>query len=136
VEAQLSTFGGCDQRIMIGSFSPCSMANDKCRPGVAFLIWIRSSRFGPISEQSSINETMLTNTFWPDHRDPGRRDDLHSRGQGRQAGAFHPGQEGADPLSISPELLDQVDEIARRKHLSRAALVTVWLGDCVAQEAA
>jgi hypothetical protein len=29
-------------------------------------------------------------------------------------------------LSISPELLDQVDEIARRKHLSRAGLATAW----------
>ncbi len=38
-------------------------------------------------------------------------------------------------LSIAPELLDQVDAIARRKHLSRAALLTVWLGEKVEQEA-
>jgi hypothetical protein len=49
---------------------------------------------------------------------------------------FIRGKKAQITLSISPELLDQVDEIARRKHLSRAALVTVWLGDCVAKEAA
>jgi hypothetical protein len=32
-------------------------------------------------------------------------------------------------LSIAPELLDRVDEIAHRKHLSRAALLTVWIND-------
>jgi hypothetical protein len=39
-------------------------------------------------------------------------------------------------LSIAPELLMQVDAIAQRKHLSRAALLTVWLGEKVQQEAA
>ena len=37
-------------------------------------------------------------------------------------------------LSIAPELLEQVDEIARRKHLSRAALLTVWINDRLEQE--
>lgn len=37
-------------------------------------------------------------------------------------------------LSISPELLDQVDEIAQRKHLSRAALLTEWINDQLEQE--
>jgi hypothetical protein len=39
-------------------------------------------------------------------------------------------------LSIAPELLMQVDAIAQRKHLSRAALLTVWLGERVQQELA
>jgi hypothetical protein len=38
-------------------------------------------------------------------------------------------------LSIAPELLRQVDAIAHRRHLSRAALLTVWLGEKVEQEA-
>lgn len=37
-------------------------------------------------------------------------------------------------LSISPELLAEVDEFAQRKHLSRAALLTVWITDRIAQE--
>lgn len=32
-------------------------------------------------------------------------------------------------LSIAPELLDRVDEVAQRKHLSRAALMTTVLND-------
>ncbi len=39
-------------------------------------------------------------------------------------------------LSIAPELLEQVDEIAHRQHLSRAALLTVWINDRLKQEAA
>ena len=39
-------------------------------------------------------------------------------------------------LSIAPELLRQVDAIAKRKHLSRAALITVCLGELVEKEAA
>jgi hypothetical protein len=37
-------------------------------------------------------------------------------------------------LSISPDLLNQVDEVAQRKHLSRAALLTVWINDRLEQE--
>jgi hypothetical protein len=37
-------------------------------------------------------------------------------------------------LSIAAELLRQVDAIAQRKHLSGAALLTVWLGERVQQE--
>lgn len=37
-------------------------------------------------------------------------------------------------LSISPDLLAQVDEAARRRHLSRAAMLTVWIGDALARE--
>jgi hypothetical protein len=32
-------------------------------------------------------------------------------------------------LSIAPELLEQVDILARAQHLSRAALLTVWIND-------
>ena len=39
-------------------------------------------------------------------------------------------------LSIAPELLKAVDAIAHRKHMTRAALVTLWLGDRVEQDAA
>ena len=37
-------------------------------------------------------------------------------------------------LSIAPDLLREVDAIAQRKHLSRAALLTVWLGEKVEQD--
>jgi hypothetical protein len=37
-------------------------------------------------------------------------------------------------LSISPELLEQVDAVANRKHLSRAALLTVWINNQLEQE--
>jgi hypothetical protein len=37
-------------------------------------------------------------------------------------------------LSISPELLEQVDAVAHRRHLSRAALLTVWINDRLEQE--
>lgn len=39
-------------------------------------------------------------------------------------------------FSIAPELLERIDEIARRQHLSRAALLTVWINDRLKQEAA
>ncbi len=39
-------------------------------------------------------------------------------------------------VTIAPELLAQVDAIAHRKHLSRAALLTVWRGEKVQQDAA
>ncbi len=39
-------------------------------------------------------------------------------------------------FSIAPELLERIDAIAHRKHLSRAALLTVWINDRLEQEAA
>jgi hypothetical protein len=39
-------------------------------------------------------------------------------------------------LSISPRLLDRVDVVARRKEISRAALLTLWIGDALDREAA
>jgi hypothetical protein len=38
-------------------------------------------------------------------------------------------------LSIAPELLERIDEAARRKYVSRAALVAMWLNDRLEQEA-
>ena len=37
-------------------------------------------------------------------------------------------------FSIAPELLERIDAIAQRKHLSRAALLTVWINDRLDQE--
>jgi hypothetical protein len=37
-------------------------------------------------------------------------------------------------LTISPALLDRVDEVVRRKEISRAALLTLWIGDGLAKE--
>jgi len=39
-------------------------------------------------------------------------------------------------LSISPRLLDRVDAVARRKEISRAALLTLWIGDGLDRDAA
>jgi hypothetical protein len=39
-------------------------------------------------------------------------------------------------LSISPGLLKRVDEVARQKEVSRAALLTIWIGDALARGAA
>ena len=39
-------------------------------------------------------------------------------------------------LSISPDLLEEVDQVARREHLSRAALLTVFINDELRQRAA
>jgi hypothetical protein len=55
---------------------------------------------------------------------------------GIQAARWVRGNRTQITLSIAPELLTQVDAIARRKHLSRAALLTVWLGEKVEHEAA
>jgi hypothetical protein len=38
-------------------------------------------------------------------------------------------------LSISPKLLERLDEVAQRNYLSRAALLTVWINKCLEQEA-
>jgi hypothetical protein len=38
-------------------------------------------------------------------------------------------------LSIAPELLRQVDAIAQREHLSRAALLTVWINEQIRRDA-
>ena len=55
---------------------------------------------------------------------------------GKQAARSVGGNRTQITLSIAPELLSQVDAIAHRKHLNRAALLTVWLGEKVEQEAA
>jgi len=37
-------------------------------------------------------------------------------------------------LSIAPELLERVDAAARERHVSRAALLTLWIGDALRRE--
>lgn len=37
-------------------------------------------------------------------------------------------------VSLAPELLEQLDEIARRKHLNRSSLLTVWINEMLARE--
>jgi hypothetical protein len=37
-------------------------------------------------------------------------------------------------VSLAPELLDRLDEIAARKHLNRSAMLTIWIGEAVARE--
>ena len=39
-------------------------------------------------------------------------------------------------LSIAPELLERIDDAARRNYVSRAALVAMWLSDRLEQETA
>lgn len=63
-----------------------------------------------------------------------RGTDRSRAGPAEQAGRWVRGNRTQITLSIAPELLRQVDAIAQRKHLSRAALLTVWLGEKVEQE--
>ncbi len=37
-------------------------------------------------------------------------------------------------ISLAPELLDQLDQIAARKHLNRSAMLTVLIGEALARE--
>jgi hypothetical protein len=37
-------------------------------------------------------------------------------------------------ISLAPELLDQLDQIATRKHLNRSAMLTVLIGEALARE--
>jgi hypothetical protein len=37
-------------------------------------------------------------------------------------------------VSLAPELLDQLDQVANRKHLNRSAMLTVLIGDALARE--
>jgi hypothetical protein len=52
-----------------------------------------------------------------------------------RAGRWQRGSRTQLTLSIAPELLERVDEIAHRKHLSRSALLTVWINDRLEHEA-
>jgi hypothetical protein len=38
-------------------------------------------------------------------------------------------------FSVDPGLLERIDEVAKRKYLSRAALMTLWLNERLEQEA-
>jgi metal-responsive CopG/Arc/MetJ family transcriptional regulator len=37
-------------------------------------------------------------------------------------------------ISLAPELLDQLDQVANRKHLNRSAMLTVLIGDALARD--
>jgi hypothetical protein len=37
-------------------------------------------------------------------------------------------------ISLAPELLDQLDQIATRKHLNRSAMLTVLIGEALARD--
>jgi hypothetical protein len=39
-------------------------------------------------------------------------------------------------LSIAPDLMQRVDDIARRENLSRAALLTVWINGALRRDGA
>jgi len=53
---------------------------------------------------------------------------------GERPGRWVRGTRTQITLSVAPDLLRQVDTIARRKHLGQDALLTVWLGQKVEQE--
>ena len=52
----------------------------------------------------------------------------------KPGGRWQRGNKTQITVSIAPELLDRVDAVAHRKHLSRAALLTVWINDRLEQE--
>ena len=51
-----------------------------------------------------------------------------------KAGRWQRGTKTQITLSIAPELLERIDDVARRKYVSRAALVAMWLNDRLEQE--
>jgi len=53
-----------------------------------------------------------------------------------QAARWQRGSKTQVTLSIAQILLDQVDAIANRKHVSRSALLTMWINDRLEHEAA
>jgi len=55
---------------------------------------------------------------------------------GGQAARWVRGNRTQITLSIAPELLNAVDAIAHREHLSRAALLTVWINEQLRRERA
>ena len=78
---------------------------------------------------------MTINRSAPKPADPGEKFIAKAEG-GEHAVRWVRGNRTQITLSIAPDLLRQVDAIAQRKHLSRAALLTVWLGEKVQQEGA
>ena len=75
-----------------------------------------------------------------DFGDPGTGDSRSDRparknfGPDAKPARWQRGNKTQITLSISPELLEQVDAVAHRRHLSRAALLTVWINDRLEQE--
>jgi hypothetical protein len=55
---------------------------------------------------------------------------------GGQAARWVRGNRTQITLSIAPDLLQRVDVIAQREHLSRAALLTVWINEQLRRDAA
>ena len=53
---------------------------------------------------------------------------------GGKAGRWQRGNKTQITLSIAPELLERVDAAARERHISRAALLTIWIGDALRRE--
>ena len=49
---------------------------------------------------------------------------------------FHRGNKAQITFTIFPSMLDRVDAVANRKGISRAALITLWIGERLEQEAA
>jgi hypothetical protein len=49
-------------------------------------------------------------------------------------GRFIRGNKTQITLPITLGLLERVDTVARRKEISRAALLTLWIGDALAKE--
>jgi hypothetical protein len=59
-----------------------------------------------------------------------------AEGGGQHAVRWVRGNRTQITLSIAPDLLRQVDAIARRENLTRAALLTVWINDQLRRDAA
>ena len=59
-----------------------------------------------------------------------------AKAEGEHAVRWVRGNRTQITLSIAPDLLRQVDEIAKAENLSRAALLTVWINDQLRRRAA
>jgi hypothetical protein len=66
--------------------------------------------------------------------DPGEKFIAKAEG-GEHAVRWVRGNRTQITLSIAPDLLRQVDAIARREHLNRAALLTVWINEQLRRDA-
>ncbi len=61
--------------------------------------------------------------------------DISARLEALTAARWQRGSERRITLSLAPEILERIDNIAHRKHLSRAALLTEWINERLQQEA-
>ena len=53
----------------------------------------------------------------------------------KQAARWQRGTRTQVTWSLDPELLERLDTVARRRYLSRAALLTVWVREALEREA-